>query len=1002
MMKSRINTMRQYRRYQNISAHWPGMNTGAQLIPVTHIGPILVIWAAWCIASLDSMSGVLAQAPKLTLSPLPQVEGELLHYCISPDRKRLAYVVESNGKHTIVVDGKIQQQDIELMKTHWLSFSPDSSRAMWVVQDGLNAHVVVDGVSGPSYDDIGGYPQPRLMGSDVGKSWKPPFLCKQRSVTTGPPHFSSDSRSIAYLAKKQEQWGWTIDKAGNTTFHPILGVERWNIPHLSPDHSQLVDVIRESVPGTRRWVAKIIHNGKTIGTYSLTSQIESSENGNIWICPAWEGNQRCLIVAGKQYGPYDGVSQPAFSFDGKHYAFLFTKDEASYIIHDGNMFGPFGPLPVSRGHITGSVIISADGKHFAAAVRASRENRWGVVHDGNFLPGLSDSTGSFRLQPSCLSPAGNRVAWSQVSDSKKHVMFLDGKSSRIYENVGEPQWSPDSQRLVYRAKRDGHNLLVLDEVEQQLEGELHPVDDISTGIKQEVILSSDGRQVAYVVTRGHAGVDVVVDGKVRFHLTKKVNNLGFSPDGKRVIATGPGLFVDGPKDLLDQDTKILCHSSNRYCPIFTYERDGSIRFLANRKGRLYHGRIGPGTILEPKPATVAIKVPNKRLWPLAISPDGDKIAVRAIQLVDGKAVPGRVGQGVTVCSTFDGRVLGSVSFPRRWESASEAKFIEGGKMLALFSSSRDEKLFVWDVTANKPVEPFGKARYITRILATTQQADVVAGCTCSGRIVLWESGKRGELISEHKSQDGAAFSPDGRLLACYGYGKLNLVKVATGSIRCVASGQRFEWTNFTPDGKRLVALASQPWRIWTWDVHSGEPGIQSNVWETDPVRHNSLRLQGIAVTKDSQYLVILLEHSRKHLVTLWDIDTGRFSVHISPYKHHVLLSPNGMSHVWPEIHGMILQSISAGAPIHSVSPERYGCPVYSPDGACLAVRDGEDGIIVTHVDARVGRMEVSSPTKDGRGDWELPKENLWKLKASDVVPNNGVAEKKPNKHMYLD
>jgi hypothetical protein len=72
---------------------------------------------------------------------------------ISPDRKRVAYLVSVGEKQVVVVDG-IQQKQYDSIGKGTLIFSPDSQRVAFAAVAGNKQFVVVDGVEEKHYDGI--------------------------------------------------------------------------------------------------------------------------------------------------------------------------------------------------------------------------------------------------------------------------------------------------------------------------------------------------------------------------------------------------------------------------------------------------------------------------------------------------------------------------------------------------------------------------------------------------------------------------------------------------------------------------------------------------------------------------------------------------------------------------------------------------------------------------------------------------------------------------------
>jgi len=101
----------------------------------------------------------------------------------SPDSRHVAYVARRGGQDCLVLDGRV----VAIYPTSgcgiFVCFSPDSQRLIWTVGEEDKQLVVVDGVAGNAYDDI------------------------------GPPVFTPDSRHVAYLAYKNQKALLVVDGA---------------------------------------------------------------------------------------------------------------------------------------------------------------------------------------------------------------------------------------------------------------------------------------------------------------------------------------------------------------------------------------------------------------------------------------------------------------------------------------------------------------------------------------------------------------------------------------------------------------------------------------------------------------------------------------------------------------------------------------------------------------------------------------------------------------------
>jgi roadblock/LC7 domain-containing protein len=123
----------------------------------------------------------------------------------SPDKKRLAYVLQRNPhsreKETLFIDHK-QVATYDLIG--WVSFSPDGSRFACVASEGGKQFAVVDGV-----------PQREV---DIDEYFA---RLRQYDPVWGSPVFSPDSKHVAYLVRMQKRVVLFVDQ---TLFQDFEGV----------------------------------------------------------------------------------------------------------------------------------------------------------------------------------------------------------------------------------------------------------------------------------------------------------------------------------------------------------------------------------------------------------------------------------------------------------------------------------------------------------------------------------------------------------------------------------------------------------------------------------------------------------------------------------------------------------------------------------------------------------------------------------------------------------
>ena len=131
-----------------------------------------------------------------------------------------------------------------------------------------------------------------------------------------------------------------------------------------------------------------------------------------------EGNKKFLLIGDeKKYGPYDEVSPPGISSDGKHFHFAAIKGNYGFLLVDGR-----------------------EGKHYD-------------IRKSTFY--------HYAIGKSTLGPDGQHIAY--IVNQGEEKVILDDEEGSAYDKIKEgPIFSPDSKHLVYVGQREGKDIIILD------------------------------------------------------------------------------------------------------------------------------------------------------------------------------------------------------------------------------------------------------------------------------------------------------------------------------------------------------------------------------------------------------------------------------------------------------------------------------------------------------------------------------------------------------------
>ncbi|MFD4134927.1 alpha/beta fold hydrolase [Streptomyces goshikiensis] len=246
-----------------------------------------------------------------------------------------------------------------------------------------------------------------------------------------------------------------------------------------------------------------------------------------------------------------------------------------------------------------------------------------------------------------------------------------------------------------------------------------------------------------------------------------------------------------------------------------------------------------------------------------------------------------------------------------------AGFTRDGKTLATFGGKRPTVL-LWDMTHPQPngaalidaqFRPFG--RKLTHavfspdgsVLVTARDMRPGPEQFTAKKLQLWDTATRrplGEIrVSQLAVVSGLAYSPRGDLLAVAPAATpIHLWNPVTRKrVRTLRHGfGTVEATEFSPDGRTLVASSYRDGEMRMWDVDTGRPVGEPLVGHTAPVR-------GIVFSPDG---ALLATRAIDRTVRIWDVRTLRqvrrlgvdprdlvYSLAFSPDGHDLLTGTSG-------------------------------------------------------------------------------------------------------------
>lgn len=389
-------------------------------------------------------------------------------------------------------------------------------------------------------------------------------------------------------------------------------------------------------------------------TYHHSSYATSNDSQHVAVAIR-EGSKTVVFRDGRRTNEYEEASQLLYSPDGEHLAYSAKKDGMYFLVVDDRegekhkewiqyysiTFSPDGSRVayIAQGEsdslaylgvdgsidrrflVSGRPVFSPDGK--SIGYRASDEEKSFIVINGVPGPKYSIVSGPF------FSPDSKRVAY--VVDRLKFggktsgCMVVDGTRGRLYDGVGEPEWSPDGNGLTFSAHEGEFGVIVQDGREGSWR---HSVSSPT--------YSPDSMRMGFYATDAKGKVMAFVDGKEAGPAFGEIvgHRILFSPDSKRYAfearnGTREFVVVDGQRektyDHIGSNTLTFSPNSQRvaYCAM-----SGQKWFA------VVDGKDGPKQDID--------QVNKTRSWgPIVFSRDSKRYAYAAVRriVIDGEYGP---------------------------------------------------------------------------------------------------------------------------------------------------------------------------------------------------------------------------------------------------------------------------------------------------------------------------------------------------------------------------
>ncbi|MCG3137312.1 MAG: hypothetical protein HJJLKODD_01156 [Phycisphaerae bacterium] len=472
--------------------------------------------------------------------------------------RRQAWLEADGERWKLVIDGQSGPifDEIRPWFDHedWRNFfTRDEQYYSYVGRDGLNWHIVANGKKSPPYEEFRSDLAPLVSTPDRQAM---AFIAEQ------------DRQLVIVTGAVDQPKIFPLPDAGQNLIRETVGFSA-DARHFGFAQNEQV---RDEQRGVIRKVRMIV-DGQPLGLHYQVGPIRFSPSGDrvayMTIDP--DGDQRTAFFChyhDQTLGPYQDadLNSLTLSPDGQHFAFIARKataeSNALFVITDRKEYGPYGSVERD------SIFFTPDSQRVCFV--AEEESNDAV--QGRALLIFGDQTyGPYRyieFKSVVLSPDYQRVACRiTTGPNATPAIMVDGQISKTYDRVRQPVFSPDSKRLAFLAEFKGHALVVVDGQENR------PVRHIAD---LGVVFSPDSQHYAYIAGT-EQGQRVIRDGvpQPTSPFLDHVYQLIYTSDSTHLVTLAEkGLLVD--------NTLIQRHYSPRSLIGFESASRFSVVVLATR------------------------------------------------------------------------------------------------------------------------------------------------------------------------------------------------------------------------------------------------------------------------------------------------------------------------------------------------------------------------------------------------------------------------------------
>ncbi|MDB5226356.1 MAG: hypothetical protein JWN78_549 [Bacteroidota bacterium] len=341
----------------------------------------------------------------------------------STDGSRFAYAAKESERWNIIADNKREVSFEPGTVPVFLTFSTDNKKMLYIIHDAKHSYLVYNKIKSAAFDGI-----------------------NENSVT-----FSNKGK-LAYSATLHEKQFNIVDGQKGLVYDKV------GFPLFSPDGKQCAYWV---LAGNKYFI--ILDNNKR-GPYDFVGNISFSPDSKHFHYDVKRNGKHFVVLDGIPREKFNELTYYALSPDGTKLAYAISLNDqefTAYVVWNGRKEGPYEQV------MPRSLVFSPDGNELVYGAQLPLHEEingvkkeidayeWFIVKHGK--EGIRYNL----LQGSLVfSPDGQHLAFG-AEKYVQRVVNLDGKEQAPYDDIYTVEFSKDSKQLVYTAKLNNKEFVVV-------------------------------------------------------------------------------------------------------------------------------------------------------------------------------------------------------------------------------------------------------------------------------------------------------------------------------------------------------------------------------------------------------------------------------------------------------------------------------------------------------------------------------------------------------------